>query len=283
MRTIAIINQKGGTGKTTATVNLSAALGEQGHKVLVVDLDGQSNTTDWIAGPEARSRGLFDLLTGDEEGSLADLAAETPCPGVDLVASSPYLVGAERAMSGQVGAEMVLKRAVSALPRDRWDFVIFDCPPSLGLLSASALGAAREVLVPLPADTLALSGLAQLLQTLKAARERLNKDLELSGIMISRCESRTNLSKQLVADLRERFGDVVLQTQIPETVRLREAPSHHKPVTSYARTSLAAEAYRAAAAELVRRGVANRGNAVHAGDTVKAGQAELAGNTSNAV
>jgi chromosome partitioning protein len=250
MRTWAVTNQKGGSAKTSSVVSLAAALGEKGKKVLVVDLDPQASATSWL-GVKDGGRGLFEVFT--DNGSLVDLVHETPVPGVELVPSSTWLVGLERTLAGEPGAETILRRSFSRLP-NRWDFVFVDCPPSLGLLAVSALAAVHEVLVPLEASTMALAGLAGLLATVERVRERLNPELKVSAVLVCRTDSRTNLSKDVVKRLRERFGDLVLKTTIRETVRLREAWSFSKPITLYAPRSSGAEDYRAAAVELSKRG-----------------------------
>jgi chromosome partitioning protein len=241
LRTLAFTNWKGGSAKTTSAVNLAAALGEKGKRVLVVDLDAQASASSWL-GVKDGGRGLFEVFT--DNGNLADLVHETTAPGVEVVPSSAWLVGVDKT---------ILRRSFSRLPADRWDFVFVDCPPSLGVLAVSALAACREVFVPVEASTLALAGLAGLVQTVERVRERLNPDLEVSAVLVCRVDSRTNLSRDIVDRLRERFGGLVLKTTIRESVRLREAPSFSKPVTLYAPRSPGAEDYRAAAAELLKR------------------------------
>jgi len=250
VRTFAFTNQKGGSAKTTSAVNLAAALGEKGKRVLVVDLDPQASASAWL-GVRDGGRGLFEVFT--DNGNLADLVHETSAPGVEVVPSSAWLVGVDKALAGEPGAETILRRSFSRLPADRWDFVFVDCPPSLGVLAVSALAACREVFVPVEASTLALAGLAGLVQTVERVRERLNPDLEVSAVLVCRVDSRTNLSRDIVDRIRERFGGLVLKTTIRESVRLREAPSFSKPVTLYAPRSPGAEDYRAAAAELLKR------------------------------
>jgi chromosome partitioning protein len=250
MRTLAFTNQKGGSAKTTSAVNLAAALGEKGKRVLVVDLDAQASASSWL-GVKDGGRGLFEVFT--DNGNLVDLVRETTAPGVEVVPSSAWLVGAEKALAGEPGAETILRRSFAHLPADRWDFLFVDCPPSLGVLSVSALAACREVFVPVEASTLALAGLAGLVQTVDRVRERLNPHLEVAAVLVCRVDSRTNLSRDVVDRIRERFGSLVLKTTIRESVRLREAPSFSKPVTLYAPRSPGAEDYRAAAGELLKR------------------------------
>lgn len=249
MRTLAFTNQKGGSAKTTSAVSLAAALAEKGQRVLVVDLDPQASASSWL-GARDGGKGLLEVLTGN--GSLSDLVAVSGVPGVDVVPSSEWLAGAERALAGEVGAETILRKAMARLPR-RWDFVFVDCPPALGLLALSALVAVREAFVPVEASTMALGGLARLVRTLEQVRDRLNPDLRLAHILACRVDSRTNLSREVVEKLRERFGDLVLETTVRETVRLREAWSFSEPITVYDTRSTGAEDYRAVAGEVLRR------------------------------
>lgn len=249
MRTIAITNQKGGSAKTTTAVNLAAALAEREKRVLVVDLDPQASASSWL-GSVDEGRGLFEVLA--DNGNLTDLVRQSNVEGVDLVPASPWLVGAEKALASEPGAEAVLRGALSRLP-PRWDFVLLDCPPSLGLLAVSALTAAREVLVPVEARVMALAGLAGLTRTVERIQERTNPDLVLTGILACRLDSRTNLSREVVESLRSRFGRLVFRATVRENVRLAEAPSFRQPITTYAPRSSGAEDYRAVAAELLRR------------------------------
>jgi len=251
MRTLAVTNQKGGSGKTTTAVSLAAALGERGRRALVVDLDPQASASSWLA-VEDGDRGLLEVFADGR--NLLELVRGSSAPGVDVIASSPWLVGVEKAVGGQPGAETILRRAFAKLPRDRWEFVLVDCPPSFGLLSISALVACEEVLVPVEARSMALAGLARLLETLELVQDRLNPDLELSGLLACRVDGRTNLSKEVVEILRGQFGKKVFRTVIRENVKLAEAPPHKLPVTLYAKRSPGAEDYRAAAKELERRG-----------------------------
>jgi chromosome partitioning protein len=251
MRTIAVTNQKGGSGKTTTAVNLAAALAEKGRKVLVIDLDPQASASAWL-GVADGGKGLFELLVGN--GNLVDLVRQTPFAGVSLVPGSNWLVGVEKAMAGEVGAEMVLRKAIQSLPRNRWDLVLLDCPPSLGLMVISALVAAQEIVVPVEAHVMALSGLANLLQTVERVKDRLNPDLTISTILPCRVDARKNLSKDVVERLRSRFGGLVPSTVIRENVRLAEAPSFEQPITVYSPESSGAIDYRAAAGELLKRG-----------------------------
>lgn len=249
IRTIAITNQKGGSGKTTTAVNLAAALAEKGEKVLLLDLDPQASASSWL-GVEDGGRGLLEVLTAG--GKLEELVRETTALGVELVPSSSWLVGAERALAGEVGAELVLRKAIGRLPA-RWDFLLLDCPPSLGLLAVNALAAVGEVLVPVEARTMALRGLADLLRTVEVVRERINPGLEISALLLCRVDRRTRLALDVEESLRAKFGKLVLRAVVRENVRLAEAPSFKQPITTYAPSSTGAEDYREAAAEWLRR------------------------------
>ncbi len=246
MRTFAVINQKGGTGKTTTAVNLSAALGERGKRCLVIDLDPQAHASSWLA-VEDGGRGLFDVFT--DNGSLLDLVNKTTVPGVDLIPGSTWLAGVEKALSGEVGAETIFRRKLQRLP-DHWDFIFVDCPPALALLSLSALTACGEVIVPVQTEYLAVKGLAALAQTIERVRERLNPELAIAAVIPFRVEA-TNLSEDAIDRLRQGFGPLVLKSVIRKNVRLGEAPSYHQPITEYASTSTGAEDFRAVASELL--------------------------------
>jgi chromosome partitioning protein len=233
-------------------VNLAAALAEQRHRVLLIDLDPQASASAWL-GASADGRELLDVFTAPRPPRLADLAKPTAVDGLELVPGSAWLVGLDKALASEVGAETILRRALAQLPA-RWDVVLLDCPPSLGLLAIAALVACREVLVPVEARVMALAGLAALVQTVERVQERLNPELAISGILACRVDTRTNLSHDVVARLRERFGRLVLSTVIRETVRLAEAPSFQQPITVYASDSAGAEDYRAAAREFAKSG-----------------------------
>lgn len=249
MRTLAFVNQKGGVGKTTSAVNVAAALAEEGKKVLLLDLDPQGCASAWC-GVRDDGKGLLEVLSGN--GSLSDLVAVSSIPGVDVVPASEWLSSADRALAGEVGVETMLRKAVHRLPKT-WDFLLVDCPPALGLLVVSSLVACREVFVPVEASTMALGGLARLVQTVDRVRERLNPGLRLAHILAVRVDSRTNLARDVVDRLRERFGDLVLETVVRESVRFREAWSFGKPITTYDPRGTGAEDYRAVSHELLKR------------------------------
>lgn len=252
-RTIAVTNEKGGSGKTTTAVNLGAALAERGRRVLVVDLDPQASATAWLGGA-GDGPTIRDVLT--RRVSLADAARESSAPGVLLVPSVRDLANVEGELRASSAAAATMHqrfgRALEALPDDVVDVVLVDCPPALGFLTLSALLGCRELVVPVEARSMALQGLSNLATTLAELRDDLGADLTVAGILACRVDARTNLSREVVEALREHpeFGPLTLQTVIRENVRLSEAPLYHLPVTLSAPTSPGAEDYRAAAGEL---------------------------------
>ena len=250
MRKIAIANQKGGSGKTTTSVNLAAALGERERRVLVIDLDPQHSATAWF-GVRNPGKGLYGLFV--DNGNLDGVIQETGVTGVDLAPSTAWLMGVERILAAEVGAEQILRRNLAKLPADRWDYVLIDCPPTLGILTINALAAVEELLVPVEAHVMALSGLAQLLHTVEVVKERINADLKVSGILACRVDARTRHAREVVEQLRERNGKVVYQTVIRENIRLAECPSFAQPITQYDSKSSGAADYRALAEEIINQ------------------------------
>jgi len=253
-RLIAIANQKGGTSKTTTAVNVAAALVRCQQRVLLVDLDPQGNASTYL-GHRSDGRGLLEALgflnSGDGSRPLIELVQTTVC-GVDLIASGPLMAGAEKLLAAEVGGEFVLRSALATLPADRWDCVIMDCPPSLGMLSVSALAAAREVLVPVHTEAMPLDGVANLMQTFELVRTRINPALTVLGFVSSRTDT-TRLSRSVEAALRERFGDRVFTSTVRKNIKIAESYSHGQPITDYAPESTGAADYEAVALELVRR------------------------------
>ena len=250
MRTLAIANHKGGSGKTTTAVNLSACLAQRGKRVLVIDLDAQASASSWLGGQTAED-GLIDVFTGQR--SLATLVQPTGVAGLAIVPAGPRLLGAERTLAGEVGVETVLRGEVRRLPPRQWDYVIMDCPPTLGTLTLNALTAAREVLVPVEAHVMALSGLVQLRRTIELVQQRLNPELVLSGVLACRVDGRTRHAQEVLAELRQHLGGTVLRSVIRENVRLAECPSFARPITLYAPTSTGAADYRALADEVIQQ------------------------------
>jgi chromosome partitioning protein len=245
LRTICVVNQKGGSGKTATTVSVAAALGEQGLRALVIDLDPQASATRWLGAADDR-RDLLDAFLN--ESGFADLVVQTQVPGVDLIPGSTWLAQLERNLAGEAGAEMIFQRGLMTLEK-RWDAVLVDCPPSLGFLVVSALTACREVLVPLESPE-ALDGLKDLLKTIGKVRERLNPGLSPPRVLLCRVASQTNLWRELATGLRQRLGDAVLKACVHDTIKVKESYSHRRPITLYAPSSIAAADYRKVATEL---------------------------------
>lgn len=259
---LAITNQKGGTGKTTTAVCLAAALAERGRRVLLIDLDSQCNASRWMGG-NTEASGIFEVLIGgadlesvvQENPNGADQTLWKDAAGVDLVASSPHMVGAERALASDPAPQFILRDALKSLngsTRD-YDYCLMDCPAALGTVTVNALTAADGVLVPVLPETLSLEGLADLVRTVQTVQSRLNPALRLAGILANRADSRKRITHEVIGALRARFPGETLQTVIRDNVRLSEAPSHRLPITAYDPSSYGAEDYRALADELERR------------------------------
>lgn len=247
-RTLAFANQKGGVGKTTTCVSVAACAGAMGRRVLVVDMDPQANTTDWLT-TDAAASGVLEVLT--EEATIADVAVATTATGVDLVAAGPGLIGAERTLGGQPGIDHILAKALRAT--DGYDLVMLDCPPTLGLLTISSLVAATEVVVPVTMSGLSLSGVAQLLATIEMVTARLNDGLRLGAVVPCDYVARENLSREVLAALHEQFPDKVTPT-VRRSVRATEAPGHHQPLNIYAPTEGVTRDYQAVTEALLTQG-----------------------------
>jgi len=254
-RIITVANQKGGVGKTTSTVNIAAAIAQAGHSVLVVDLDPQGNASTALGAVHHEGTpSVYEVLSG--ERGLGEVLQECPeIPGLWAAPATIDLAGAEIELVAQVAREYRLRRAVDALLVGReFDFVFLDCPPSLGLLTLNGLVAAREVLLPIQCEYYALEGLSQLLRTVDMVRTHLNPDLAVSAILLTMYDGRTRLASQVADEVRTHFGAQVLDTVIPRSVRVSEAPSYAQTVVTYDPTSSGALAYREVAAQMVSLG-----------------------------
>jgi len=245
--TAAIVNEKGGVGKTTTCVNLAAALTEAGKKVLMVDFDPQANSTSGMGVDKTVSKGVYNVII--EDVPTTDALVHTKYG--DVLPSNKALAGAGIELIGMERREFLLKEAIGQV-KDNYDFVFIDCPPSLELLTLNALCAADTILVPVQGEYFALEGLSDLMNTVRIVRRSLNPRLNLEGVLLTMFDGRTNLALQVAEEVKHYFPGKVYATVIPRNVRLSEAPSHGKPITAYDRSSRGAEAYTALAAEFLK-------------------------------
>ena len=251
-RTIVIANQKGGVGKTTTAINLSASLAEAEKKVLVIDIDPQGNTTSGFGiEKDEQENTIYELLLGECE--IEECMIVTEFDDLTIIPSNVNLAAAEIELVGIEEKEYILKKALDKV-RDKYDFIIIDCPPSLSMLTINAMCAADTVLVPIQCEYYALEGLTQLIHTINLVKERLNPELEMEGVVFTMYDARTNLSLQVVENVKNNLNQEIYKTIIPRNVRLAEAPSHGKPINIYDTRSTGAESYRMLAAEVISRG-----------------------------
>lgn len=249
-RVIAIANQKGGVGKTTTAINLGASLAVAECRTLVIDMDPQGNASSGLGiSPDPDQLTVYDVMIGGQEARDAVIKA-VQFPFLDLMPSTRDLVGAEIELVGALSRETVLRRALESI-REEYDYILVDCPPSLGLLTLNTLTAADSVLIPIQCEFYALEGLSQLLNTVRLVQRALNPGLEIEGVLLTMFDRRLNLSRQVAAEAREYFQDRVYRTAIPRNVRLAEAPSFGQPIVQYDVLSQGAQSYLALAKELL--------------------------------
>lgn len=273
-RVIAVANQKGGVGKTATAVNISCGLAKEGRRVLLVDLDAQASASSGVGVRAEEGHSTYEVLLGTCQA--ADAILSTTVEGLDVIPSTRDLVGAEVELVDVDQRDSCLRRALKPLG-DRFDYVVIDCPPALGMLTLNALCSADSVLIPLQCEFYALEGLSALLDTIARVREGLRPDLAVEGILLTMYDARTGLSRQVAGEVRQHFGDGVFNAMIPRNVRISESPSHGLPVLEYDARSAGAAAYRQAARELLqRRGDTGEAASGAAHKSAEAGQGTVA-------
>ncbi|EDO1183477.1 AAA family ATPase [Listeria innocua] len=251
-KVIALANQKGGVGKTTSSVNLSSSLAFLGKKVLLVDIDPQGNASSGVGVNKGEiEHCIYDVLVDDV--AIQDVLQKTDLDNLNVIPATIQLAGAEVELVPAISREIRLKKAIDSI-RDDYDYVIIDCPPSLGLLTLNALTAADSVLIPVQCEYYALEGLSQLLNTIRIVQKHLNEDLQIEGVLLTMLDARTNLGIQVIKEVKKYFQNKVFNTIIPRNVRLSEAPSHGKPILLYDAKSKGAEVYLELAKEVVAHG-----------------------------
>ena len=251
-RAIAIANQKGGVGKSTTAINLSSCLGAMGQKVLTIDLDPQGNTTSGLGIDKNNTENtVYELMLG--EASIDDCIYKSVMDDLDVIPSNVNLAGAEIDLIDIDDREYILKKIVNSL-KEKYDFILLDCPPSLSMLTVNAMTAANTVLVPIQCEYYALEGLSQLIRTINLVKQKLNPELEIEGVVFTMYDARTNLSLQVVENVKANLKQTVYKTIIPRNIRLAEAPSHGLPINLYDSKSAGAESYRLLAEEVIHRG-----------------------------
>ena len=251
-RIIAIANQKGGVGKTTTSVNLSACLAYLGKKVLLVDIDPQGNASSGVGVSKGEiDQCIYDVLIDDV--SVLDTILETKVENLHIVPATISLAGAEIELVSTISREVRLKKALQEV-KDQYEYIIIDCPPSLGLLTINSLTASDAIIIPVQCEFYALEGLSQLLSTVRLVQKHLNKHLEIDGVLLTMFDARTNLGIQVIEEVKKYFQDKVFKTIIPRNVRLSEAPSHGEPIIIYDPKSRGADVYLELAKEVIRNG-----------------------------
>lgn len=249
-KVIVFVNQKGGVGKTTSAINIGAYIAEAGKKVLLVDFDSQGNMSSGV-GVNKKKPTIYELMAG--QSSADETIKHTSLPGLDVISASIELSGAAIELVDLENREFYLKNALAPV-KDRYDYILIDCPPSLGLLTLNGLVAADEVLVPMQCEFFALEGLTLLLQTVKSVQGGLNKDLKIGGIFFTMYDSRTKLAEAVVKEVISYFKDYVFNTMIPRNIKLSEAPSHGEPICLYDPSCIGAKSYKKLAEEVINRG-----------------------------